>query len=161
MGAYVKRVWLGTSLKKKLGIYVCLVILIIGVSAVFSFLLMDFTLGNFKVILNDNSKCYDFHEAMALETQAFKSYTRNRTEENRERYEQACQRTGKSLRQLPFDYRTIRAERGIFTMPMSVTVFRGMRFLSWDRKARDISPVCTRSMRCRIICRRTPAFCCS
>ena len=59
MGAYVKRVWLGTSLKKKLGIYVCLVILIIGVSAVFSFLLMDFTLGNFKVILNDNSKCYD------------------------------------------------------------------------------------------------------
>ncbi len=111
MEAYVKRVWLGISLKKKLGIYVCLVILVIGVSAVFSFLLMDFTLGNFKVILNDNSKCYDFHEAMALETQAFKSYTRNRTEENRERYEQACQRTGKSLGQLPFDYRTIRAER--------------------------------------------------
>ncbi len=111
MHAYIKAMWLGISLKKKLGIYVCLIILVIGVSAVFSFLLMDFALGNINIILDDNSKCYDFQEAMELESQAFKAYIRNRTEENWEHYEASCQRTGKSLERLPFDYFTVGAER--------------------------------------------------
>ncbi len=107
----MRTVWLGLSLKKKLGIYVCLVILVIGISAVFSFLLMDFALGNFNVILDDNSRCYNFQEAMERESQVFKNYIRNRTVENEKLYEEACIQSEQSLTQLPFDYRLIGAER--------------------------------------------------
>lgn len=103
--------WLGISLKKKLGIYVCLVILVILVSAVFSFLLMDFALGNFNTILDDNSRCHNFQEAMEQEASVFQAYIRNRTSENEERYEAACKKTEQSLKQLPFDYQAIGAAR--------------------------------------------------
>ena len=53
MYEYIRKHWLGISLKKKLGIYVCLVILVILVSVLFSFLLMDFALGNFNTILHN------------------------------------------------------------------------------------------------------------
>ena len=111
MYVYIREHWLGISLKKKLGIYVCLVILVIVVSAVFSFLLMDFALGNFNTILDDNSRCYNFQEAIEQEASAFRAYTRNRTRENAERYEAACRKSEQSLRQLPFDYQTIGAIR--------------------------------------------------
>ena len=79
MYEYIRKHWLGISLKKKLGIYVCLVILVILVSVLFSFLLMDFALGNFNTILDDNSRCYNFQEAMEQEASAFQAYNRNRT----------------------------------------------------------------------------------
>lgn len=107
----IRGIWLGLSLKKKLGIYVCLVILVIGISAAFSFFLMDFALGNFNVILDDNSRCYDFQEAMEQESRAFENYIRDRSRENGEQYEMACQRSELSLRQLPYDYSLIGAER--------------------------------------------------
>lgn len=111
MGWNVRELWLGISLRKKLGIYVCLVILVIGISAVFSFFLMDFALENFNVILDDNSRCYNFQEAMERESRTFESYIRNRTRENGERYEEACRQAWQSLEQLPFDYNQIGAER--------------------------------------------------
>ena len=83
MYVYIREHWLGISLKKKLGIYVCLVILVIVVSAVFSFLLMDFALGNFNTILDDNSRCYNFQEAIEQEASAFRAYTRNAESQSR------------------------------------------------------------------------------
>ncbi len=111
MYEYGKKLWLRTSLKKKLGIYVCLVILVIGVSTWFSFLLMDFTLGNFDRILDDNARCYDFQKAMELEAEVFRDYIKNQTSENQKRYEEACIQARRSLGQLPFDYRTIGENR--------------------------------------------------
>ncbi len=104
---YVKDFWLGISLKKKLGIYAGVVILIVGLSAMFSFFLMDFSLGSFNVILDDNGVCYDFQEAMELEAAAFEKYTRDRTEENRQAYENACDQTAKNLERLPYDYEVV------------------------------------------------------
>lgn len=43
----IRGIWLGLSLKKKLGIYVCLVILVIGISAAFSFFSDGFCSGEF------------------------------------------------------------------------------------------------------------------
>lgn len=111
MYEYIRKHWLGISLKKKLGIYVCLVILVILVSVLFSFLLMDFALGNFNTILDDNSRCYNFQEAMEQEASAFQAYTRNRTRDYAERYEESCRKAEQSLRELPFDYQTIGAAR--------------------------------------------------
>lgn len=115
MYEYIKGCWLGISLKKKLGIYVCLTILVISVSALFSFLLMDFAVGNFNIILDDNSRCYNFQEAVELEAHAFGNYIRNRTLENEQYYKEACQQSEDSLGQLPFDYLTIGPERYVKT----------------------------------------------
>lgn len=111
MYKYIREIWLGISLKKKLGIYVCLVILVIGVFAMFSFLLIDFALGNFNTILDDNSRCYNFQEAMGVEVRAFGDYIRSRTPENAETYDEACRHSRESLSQLPFDYPVIGARR--------------------------------------------------
>ena len=111
MYQYGKELWLGISLKKKLGIYLCLVILVIGVSALFSFLLMDFAVGNFNRILDGNSRCYNFQEAMERESRAFGDYIRNRTPENEKQYQEACKKSEDSLGQLPFDYQEIGSVR--------------------------------------------------
>ncbi len=111
MYGYIREIWLRISLKKKMGIYLCLVVLMVGMSALFSFLLMDFSLGDFNKILDDNSRCYNFQAAIEQESYAFKDYIRSRTQENGERYEAACQKSENSLKQLPFDYRAIGAVR--------------------------------------------------
>lgn len=107
----VKDFWLGISLKKKLGIYAAMVILIVGLSAMFSFFLMDFSLGDFNVILDDNAVSYNFQEAMEKETVAFDSFLRDRTEEKKEIYDKACRQTKERLEALPYDYNVIGQER--------------------------------------------------
>ena len=108
---YFKNLWLGVSIKKKMGFYVGVVILIVGLSAMFTFFLMDFSLGSFNIILDDNAVSYDFQEAMEVETAAFESYLRDRTDENRQAYEEACSQTGECLDRLPYDYRVIGRDR--------------------------------------------------
>ncbi len=108
---YAKEFWLRISLKKKLGIYVCMVILIIVLSAMFSFFLIDFSLGNFNVILDDNAVCFDFQEAMEQEAAAFEAYLRDRTAEKNQAYEAACEKTAGSMEKLPYDYSVIGRDR--------------------------------------------------
>lgn len=111
MFSYIKNLWLTISLKKKLGSYTMMVILVMGVSVAFNIYVMKFALGSFHMILDDNSRGYDFQEAMELEIMAFKTYVRERTEENREEYLFSCVRTEQCLRFLPFNYGEIGAER--------------------------------------------------
>lgn len=111
MWNHTKQLWLGISLKKKMSVYVCLVIFVICLSTAFSFFLTDFALNTFNTILDDNAVCYAFQEAMEFESDAFEAYARDRTDEKRLVYEDACDQTEESLDRLPFDYSVIGAER--------------------------------------------------
>ena len=108
---YVKNLWFTISLKKKLGAFAAMVILVMGLSVAFNLRIMNFSLDSFNVILQDNSRCHDFQEALELEVSAFESYVRSRTQERREEYVLACVRTKRCLLSLPFSYSQIGQER--------------------------------------------------
>ena len=82
MFSYIKNQWLSISLKKKLGAFSVVVILVMGLSIAFNMLVMNFSLESFNVILNDNSLCYDVQESMEQEADAFELYVRERSWEN-------------------------------------------------------------------------------
>ena len=79
MFSYIKNQWLSISLKKKLGAFSVVVILVMGLSIAFNMLVMNFSLESFNVILNDNSLCYDVQESMEQEADAFELYVRERS----------------------------------------------------------------------------------
>ena len=111
MFRYIKNLWLTISLKKKLGTFSIIVILVMGLSIAFNILIMNFSLDSFNVILQDNSRCHDFQEALELEISAFESYVRSRTQERRDEYVLACVRTKRCLLSLPFSYSQIGQEQ--------------------------------------------------
>ena len=111
MFSYIKNQWLSISLKKKLGAFSVVVILVMGLSIAFNMLVMNFSLESFNVILNDNSLCYDVQESMEQEADAFELYVRERSWENAKQYRLACFKTESSLDALPFDYDVIGPER--------------------------------------------------
>ena len=111
MFSYIKNQWLSISLKKKLGAFSVVVILVMGLSIAFNMLVMNFSLESFNVILNDNSLCYDVQESMEQEADAFELYVRERSWENAKQYRLACFKTESSLEALPFDYDVIGPER--------------------------------------------------
>lgn len=107
----LRNIWLTISIKKKIGIFAAMVILIMALSATFSICIMNFSLGGFNTILNDNSRCHDFQEALDLEIESFVDYIRDATPDTRDQYVLSCVRTERCLRSLPFDYARIGTER--------------------------------------------------
>lgn len=107
----LRNIWLTISIKKKIGIFAAMVILIMALSATFSICIMNFSLGGFNTILNDNSRCQDFQEALDLEIESFADYIRDATPDTRDQYVLSCVRTERCLRSLPFDYARIGTER--------------------------------------------------
>ena len=107
----LRNIWLTISIKKKIGIFAAMVILIMALSTTFSICIMNFSLGGFNTILNDNSRCHDFQEALDLEIESFADYIRDATPDTRDQYVLSCVRTERCLRSLPFDYARIGTER--------------------------------------------------
>lgn len=107
----LRNIWLTISIKKKIGIFAAMVILLMALSATFSICIMNFSLGGFNTILNDNSRCHDFQEALDLEIESFADYIRDATPDTRDQYVLSCVRTERCLRSLPFDYARIGTER--------------------------------------------------
>lgn len=107
----LRNIWLTISIKKKIGIFAAMVILIMALSATFSICIMNFSLGGFNTILNDNSRCHNFQEALDLEIESFADYIRDATPDTRDQYVLSCVRTERCLRSLPFDYARIGTER--------------------------------------------------
>ena len=107
----LRNIWLTISIKKKIGIFAAMVILIMALSATFSICIMNFSLGGFNTILNDNFRCHDFQEALDLEIESFADYIRDATPDTRDQYVLSCVRTERCLRSLPFDYARIGTER--------------------------------------------------
>ena len=160
MFSYIKNQWLSISLKKKLGAFSVVVILVMGLSIAFNMLVMNFSLESFNVILNDNSLCYDVQESMEQEADAFELYVRERSWENAKQYRLACFKTESSLEALPFDYDVIGLSgmpgHGILRMAMKATRLSGTRSFTWTSRMKDLWSNCTGYMECRVICRLTP-----
>ena len=91
----LRNIWLTISIKKKIGIFAAMVILIMALSATFSICIMNFSLGGFNTILNES----------------FADYIRDATPDTRDQYVLSCVRTERCLRSLPFDYARIGTER--------------------------------------------------
>ena len=111
----VRKLWMTISIKRKIGFFAAMVILIMALSASFNVWITNVSLGSFGRILNDNSKCNDFQDALDLEIKAFEHYVRNSDEESRNTYRVACVRTERCLWSLPSDYRRIGKERSART----------------------------------------------
>ncbi len=111
MITYMKQQWLKLSLKKKFSSFSILIILITGISIGFIIQLVNFSMGGFFVILDDNSKCYEFQEALELEVKAFEGFIKEQSEEKLEEYQLACARTERCILELPYDYQQIGSER--------------------------------------------------
>lgn len=107
----IRDFWMTISLKKKLGSFSAMLILVMILSVAFSIQVMNFSLDGFNEILNYNSRCHDFQEAMSLEIRAFENYIHSRVEENKEQLLLACVRSERCLNSLPFDYEKIGKER--------------------------------------------------
>ena len=153
----IKDIWLTISLKRKIGSFAVMVILVMGLSVAFNIRIMDFSLGSFNVILDDNSRCHDFQEAMELEIKAFEVYVRDRTQENRDEYVLACVRSVRCLRSLPFDYERIGEERYARTWNVKRGTARpAISCWRWIPALRTLFPVCTRFMICSLTFRPTP-----
>ncbi len=111
MFRYLKNIWVTTSLGRKLGIYAAVVVLVIGLSAAFNISLMDYALDSFHTILKDNAKCLNVQSAIEAESIAFESYARDRSQDCRAAYEEACAYTSRCISLLPFSYRVVGPER--------------------------------------------------
>lgn len=101
----IKNLWLSTSLKNKIGISRAAVILVMGLAAAFTVSIVNFSLGSFNEILDDNSRCHDFQEAMDLEIQEFEKYIRDRGEETARGVRHGL-RAHRAVYQLPADSTT-------------------------------------------------------
>lgn len=115
MQRYLKKMWFSITLRQKLGVYTAMVILIMVCSALFSVWVVDFATEGFNQILEDNSRCHDFEQAMEEEAQAFVTYFRESREENWDAYTHACARTERCLMALPKDFLQIGENRAART----------------------------------------------
>ena len=111
----LRKLWMTISIKRKIGIFAAMVILIMALSASFNVWITNVSLGSFGGILNDNSRCNDFQEALDQEIRAFEHYVRNADQESRDTYRVACVRTERYLWSLPSEYRRIGKERSART----------------------------------------------
>lgn len=107
----IRNLWLSISVKQKLGAYTLALVLVMSLSVFFNVHVMDYALGGFREILDDNAKCHDLQQAIELEVSAFEEYVRDRSVENREAYVLACVRAERCIRSLPFEYEKIGQER--------------------------------------------------
>lgn len=106
-----RALWLSLTLKHKFHLYTFTLLVIIVITVLFNVQVVDYTVGGFGVILDDNVRCGELQEAFGLEFKAFEKYIRNRSVENREEYVLSCTRSERCIDALPFDYERIGRER--------------------------------------------------
>ncbi|MCI8949637.1 MAG: histidine kinase [Lachnospiraceae bacterium] len=111
MITYIKKQWLKFSLSRKLGVFSVLIVFVMGISVFFNIQVVNFSLGSFYVVLDDNSRCYAFQEALETEIKAFERLIREQSGENLEQYATACANTEQRMNALPYDYSKIGSER--------------------------------------------------
>lgn len=103
--------WLSFTLKQKFGVFAGAVVLTIGLAIFINVVVVNFALYGFGQILDDNARSHAFQEAMEQEADAFETFVRRKSEENRKEYEAACTEAKRSLANLPFQYEDIGSKR--------------------------------------------------
>lgn len=111
MCSKIRTQWMKISLKRKLSVFAFMLALVMGVSIAFNAIAMKLVIGDFNQILENNSRCCEFQEAMELEVRDYEAYVRDGNEKNKENYEKSCARTKACLETLPFQYEQIGSRR--------------------------------------------------
>ncbi len=107
----LKMQWLKCSLKRKIVIIMVSILLVMMVSESITMSFCMFTLDDFENIINNNSIYHELQTVIKNEQETFISYIRNRTDENKLAFEQACFESAGSINSLPFEYGQLGEER--------------------------------------------------
>lgn len=107
--------WHTATLKEKFGGFALMVIITITAAVLVNWVVVNYALQGFGEILDDNVQCYKFQEAISAESVSFENYVRNRTPDNREEYEAACEESEYQLMELPYSYEETGKERYALT----------------------------------------------
>lgn len=103
--------WLAFTLKQKFAMFAGAVVLTIGLAIFINVVIINFALYGFGGILEENARTHAFQEAVQKEADAFETYVRKKSEENKAGYDKACVYTESTLTALPFQYDQIGAAR--------------------------------------------------
>lgn len=103
--------WISLSIKRRIGVFTGIVFLIILLSVIFGFWVVNFSLNDFRIILEDNAKSSDFMDSMEEESRYFEDFIKKPNEENRNVMEQSFVKTQNAVFALPFDYNFMSVER--------------------------------------------------
>lgn len=103
----INNIWLSISLKKKIFIFSFCVIMAIAISIIFNYIIVEYSVGDFNIILHDNALCGEFQEAYYKEKEAFNQCIRNKDEESIKNLEEAIFKVKNAIEDLPFDYARI------------------------------------------------------
>lgn len=107
----VKTLWLSISLKRKFHVYTATLFVIVAITVLFNVYMVDYTIGGFGMILDDNVRCGALQDAFSQEWKAFEKYVRSRSRQNQKEYQQSCEQSKACMEALPFDYGRIGRER--------------------------------------------------
>jgi sensor histidine kinase YesM len=104
-------IWLSLTIKKKIVTFTGVVFFIIFLSVMFDIWVVNFSINDFRIIMEENAKSSDFMDAIEAESLSFKTFIKNPNEENRKEMEYACNQTNQAVLNLPYDYTSMSANR--------------------------------------------------
>lgn len=107
----LKRLWQSLKIKQKIRFFTSIVLLIILLSIFLALWVAKYSLLDFSIILNSNSKVSDFVQCIESEADYFETYVKTGKEDVYVQLERSIVATGKTVAQLPFDYEKIGEKR--------------------------------------------------
>lgn len=111
----VKEAWKKLSLKQKIIVMTMYAIVLTCCILCISTIVLNSVLDDYETNMYQSSIGYELQEAIRDETEKFLLYTRERSAQNKEQMQNACQKTESIIDRLPFDYKEIGAERYAIT----------------------------------------------
>lgn len=112
----LRRFWLVATIKQKILLFTCVVMLIIFFSIFLAVWVVQFSILDFGAILEDNVKCSNFVQSLEEEAELLREYVKGNEETSREaELDDAIGRTYQALSELPLDYTETGELRYAFT----------------------------------------------
>ncbi len=111
MRSYFGRLWRSLTIKKKITTFTAMVFMVCITSLIFDAWIVKYSVVDFNQILEDNSVCINYAQAMETESYLFQNHVQNPEEVSRETLEKAMQETKAAVNALPYDYETIGEQR--------------------------------------------------
>lgn len=106
-----KNFWKDLSINHKVMVWITTILLTMLFSTGLSLFIGQQTFQNFDLLLDNNVTCYKVQEAIKEEKRCFEAFVREISQENSQKYMDACAATQKCIDALPFDYQQIGQER--------------------------------------------------
>ncbi|MEG0353202.1 MAG: histidine kinase [Cellulosilyticaceae bacterium] len=103
----LQHVWLALTLKKKIYFFSGIVFFIVFLSIMFEIWVVNFSVNDFRIILQDNARNIELMNAIETESNYFSEYIKNPSEEKYKELEDAFKRTRSVISHLPYEYTAI------------------------------------------------------